>query len=175
MPTRLNDAEQTAEKLVTHLREGAVVPDVTVVGEAVADVTQTALLNVLLDGVEGLLLGDLHFRVGPARDLDDHVQDAIVLVGEERDVVEGRNDGPVGCLLDEDTVFCTAMSNRDLLCCQIDLPSVLAAPIWRVVYAGCRTVSTASKATRPTSTDRWPWSRRCGDGGSGGRAVGGRL
>ena len=47
------------KRLVTHLREGTVVPDVTVVGEAVADVTQTALLNVLLDGVEGLLFGDL--------------------------------------------------------------------------------------------------------------------
>ena len=73
-PTKLEGA--------THLGEGAVVPDVAVVGEAVADVTQTALLHVLLDGVEGLLLGDLHLRVGPAGDLDDHVEDAIGLVGE---------------------------------------------------------------------------------------------
>ena len=53
------------------------------VREAVADVAQTAPLDVLLDGVEGLLLGDLHLGVGPAGDLDDHVQDAVVLVGEE--------------------------------------------------------------------------------------------
>ena len=92
-------------RVIAYLREGAVVPDVPVVGEAVADVTQAALLNVLLDGVEGLLLGDLHFRVGPARDLDDHVQDAIVLVGEERNVVEGGDDGLVGRLLDEHTVL----------------------------------------------------------------------
>lgn len=58
---------------VTHLGEGTVVPDVPVVGEAVAHVAETALLDVLLDGVEGLLLGHLHLRVGPAGDLNDHV------------------------------------------------------------------------------------------------------
>ena len=73
------------------------------VGEAVADEAEAALLDVLLDGVEGLLLGDLHLRVGPARDLNNHVQDAIVLVGEEGDVVEGRDDAAV--LLDEHTVL----------------------------------------------------------------------
>lgn len=41
------------------LGEGTVVPEVTLVGEAVADEAQLALLGVLLDGVEGLLLGDL--------------------------------------------------------------------------------------------------------------------
>ena len=88
----------------THLRECAVVPDVAVVGEAVADEAETALLDVLLDGVEGLLLGDLHLGVGPAGDLDHHVQDAIVLVGEEGDVVEGRDDAAV--LLDVHPVLC---------------------------------------------------------------------
>ena len=73
------------------------------VGEAVANIAQSALLDVLLDGVEGLLLGDLHLRVGPARDLNNHVQDAIVLVGEEGDVMEGRDDAAV--LLDEHTVL----------------------------------------------------------------------
>lgn len=43
----------------TYLGEGTVVPEVTLVGEAVADEAQLALLGVLLDGVEGLLLGDL--------------------------------------------------------------------------------------------------------------------
>jgi hypothetical protein len=44
---------------LTYLREGTVVPEVTLVGEAVADETELALLDVLLDGVEELLLGDL--------------------------------------------------------------------------------------------------------------------
>jgi hypothetical protein len=43
----------------SHLREGTVVPEVTLVGEAVAHEAQLALLSVLQDGVEGLLLGDL--------------------------------------------------------------------------------------------------------------------
>ena len=89
--------------LDTYLGEGTVVPDVTVVGEAVADVAQTALLDVLLDGVEGLLLGDLHLRVGPAGDLNDHVEDGVVLVGEERDVVEGRHHTAI--VLDVDAVL----------------------------------------------------------------------
>lgn len=81
-------------------------------GEAVADVTELALLSVLLDGVEELLLGDLDsssvtifmdrgatvvcmlcpyllLGVGPAGDLNDHVEDGLLLVGVERDVVEG--------------------------------------------------------------------------------------
>jgi hypothetical protein len=41
------------------LGEATVVPEVALVGEAVADVAELALLDVLLDGVEELLLGDL--------------------------------------------------------------------------------------------------------------------
>ena len=74
------------------------------VGEAVADITKAALLDILLDGVEGLLFGDLHLGVGPAGDLNYHVEDTIVLVGKERDVVEGGNDRAV-ILLDEHSVF----------------------------------------------------------------------
>lgn len=44
-----------------------------------------------------LLLG-----VGPARDLDNHVEDSLLLVGIERDVVEGRDWDSI--LLDVDTV-----------------------------------------------------------------------
>ena len=91
------------ERFGPYLGEGAVVPNIAVIRETVADVAQLSLLDVLLDGVEGLLLGDLHLRVGPARDLNNHVQDAIVLVGEEGDVVEGRDDAAV--LLDEHTVL----------------------------------------------------------------------
>lgn len=43
----------------SYLREGTVVPQVTLVGEAVADVAKLALLDVLLNGVQELLLGDL--------------------------------------------------------------------------------------------------------------------
>lgn len=67
---------------MTHLRESTVVPNVTVVREAVADVTETTLLDILLDGVECLLFGDLHLGVGPSGNLDDHVEDTVVLVGE---------------------------------------------------------------------------------------------
>lgn len=45
--------------IIPYLREGTVVPQVTLVGEAVADVAKLALLDVLLDGVQELLLGDL--------------------------------------------------------------------------------------------------------------------
>jgi len=102
------------------------------VGEAVADISELALLDILLDGVEELLLGDLQrfqlalarlttlratsgpkgigscnscatlaassgeplylkLGIGPARNLDNHVQDALFLVGEKGNIVEGRN------------------------------------------------------------------------------------
>ena len=40
----------------TYLWEGTVVPKIAFVGEAVADETKLALLDVLLDGIEILLL-----------------------------------------------------------------------------------------------------------------------
>jgi hypothetical protein len=43
----------------TYAREGTVVPEVTLVGEAVANEAELALLGVLLDGVEEVILGDL--------------------------------------------------------------------------------------------------------------------
>jgi hypothetical protein len=43
----------------SYLGEGTVVPDVSLVGEAVADESKLALLDVLLDRVQELLLGDL--------------------------------------------------------------------------------------------------------------------
>ena len=93
-----------SHKSAPHLREGTIVPDVAVVGEAVAHVAQTTLLDVLLDGVEGLLLRHLHLRVGPAGNLDNHVQDAIVAVSEQRDVVPARDGAAI--LLDIHTVLC---------------------------------------------------------------------
>jgi hypothetical protein len=91
------------------------------VGEAVAHESKLSLLDVLLDGVELLLLGDLlclsvdisyrsqlrgthlHLRIGPARDLDDHVEDRLLLIGVERDVVPWRNE--LAVLLDENAVL----------------------------------------------------------------------
>jgi hypothetical protein len=46
-------------QICTHAGEGAVVPKIALVGEAVAHVAQLALLDILLDGVEEFLLGDL--------------------------------------------------------------------------------------------------------------------
>jgi hypothetical protein len=110
-----------------YLGEGTVVPEVALVGEAVADVAKLALLDILLDGVEGLLLGDLlrskrsvqtflHMRailcagatyfklgVGPARDLNNHVEDGLLLVGVQRDIVERRDGHAI--LLDVDAVL----------------------------------------------------------------------
>lgn len=80
-----------ARKRDTNLREGAVVPDVTVVRKAVPDVAQSPLLDILLDGIERFFRRDLHLGVGPARNLNDHVEDAIVHIGEERNVMEGGN------------------------------------------------------------------------------------
>lgn len=90
-------------RIFPSLGESTIVPNVSVVGEAVPDVAQFASLDVLLDGVEGLLFRDLHFGVSPAGDFDDHVEDAMVLVGEEGDVVEGGDDGTI--LLDVDAML----------------------------------------------------------------------
>ena len=43
----------------SYLGESTVVPEVALVGEAVADVSKLALLDVLLNGVEEFFLGDL--------------------------------------------------------------------------------------------------------------------
>jgi len=59
-----------------------------VVGEAVANETQTTLFDVLLDGVEWFLLRNLDLGVSPTGDLDNHVEDAIALVGKKGNVVE---------------------------------------------------------------------------------------
>ena len=95
------------------LGEGAVVPDVALVREAVADVAELALLGVLEDGVELLLLGDLELAVGPAGDLDDHVEDGAVLVGKEGHVVERRDD--LAVLLEEGAVL-ERVERADLAC-----------------------------------------------------------
>jgi hypothetical protein len=51
---------------LTYLGEGTVVPEVTLVGEAVTDETELALLDILLNGVQELLLGDLNIQAESA-------------------------------------------------------------------------------------------------------------
>jgi hypothetical protein len=58
----------------SYLGKGTVVPEVALVREAVPHVAELALLDVLLDGVERLLLGNLHLGIGPAGHLKVEVQ-----------------------------------------------------------------------------------------------------
>jgi len=95
-----------------------------VVGKAVAHVAQAALLDVLLDGIERLLLGDLHLGVGPAGDLDDHVEDAIALIGEKRDVMERGED--LAVLFDVDAMFW-----------RFGHYVVTGSQFWKQAYRGC--------------------------------------
>jgi hypothetical protein len=44
---------------LTYSGEGTVVPEVALVGEAVADESKLSFLDVLLDGVEEFIFGDL--------------------------------------------------------------------------------------------------------------------
>jgi hypothetical protein len=74
-----------------------------VVGEAVAHVAQAALFDILLDGIKGLFLGNFHLSIRPAGNFDNHVENAIALIGEERDIVERRDD--LAVLLDINTMF----------------------------------------------------------------------
>lgn len=92
-------------RVLPRLGERSVVPDVTLVGETVANETEFALLRVLEDRVELLFLRDFEFRVGPTGDLDNHVEDGTLLVREEGNVVEGRDDFAI--LLDVRAVLCS--------------------------------------------------------------------
>jgi hypothetical protein len=109
-----------------------------VVGEAVSHIAQATLLDVLLDGVERLLLGDFHLGIGPAGNFDDHVENAIVPICKERDVMERRDD--LAVLLDVDAVFCyidwILEAGRSHVCQKADIPRVLGAPMSRGPYSG---------------------------------------
>jgi hypothetical protein len=39
----------------------------------------------------GMIITCLHFAIGPSWDLNDHIQDGLLLIGIERDIVEGRD------------------------------------------------------------------------------------
>lgn len=77
---------------MTYLWESAIVPDVSMMREAVAHITEPVLLDILFDGVERLFLGDFHFCIGPPRDFDDHVEDAILLINVEGNIMKRRDD-----------------------------------------------------------------------------------
>ena len=103
------------------------------VGETVADEAELALLDVLLDGVEQLLFGDFHLGIGPAGDLNNHVEDPEVLVCEEGNVMEGRDNG--AALLDVNAVLWTlirATAGSEAA----DVPKVYGAPMRRVWNSG---------------------------------------
>jgi hypothetical protein len=57
----------------TYLRESSVVPDVTMVGEAISNESKLVLFDILLDGIEKLFLANLQLRVSPSGNLNDHV------------------------------------------------------------------------------------------------------
>jgi hypothetical protein len=84
----LSQPNKSEKRNKAHLRESTVVPDVPMMREAVTDEAQAALFDVLFDGIEWLLLRDLHLRIGPTRDLNDHVEDTIALVGKKRNIVK---------------------------------------------------------------------------------------
>jgi hypothetical protein len=65
------------------------------VRETIADVTQLALLDILFNGIEILLFGNLHLRVSPTRNFNNHIEDAVVLISEEGDVMERGDDGAI--------------------------------------------------------------------------------
>jgi len=109
-------------RVLPSLRERSIVPDVSLVGETVSNETKFTLLGILEDGVELLLFRDFEFGVGPTGDLDDHVENSSLFVGEEGNVVERGNDFAI--LLDECTVLqsvlCTVLANGVLgshVCC----------------------------------------------------------
>ena len=75
--------------------------------EAIPHVAEASTFDILLDRIERLFLGGLHLGVRPSRYFDDDIQDALVLVGKERNVVKWRNDRSI--VLDENAVLCRLM------------------------------------------------------------------
>lgn len=59
---------------VAYLREAAVVPEVPMMRKAIADIAKLSFLDILLDGIKFLILGDLfgptrQIRLGFCRDM----------------------------------------------------------------------------------------------------------
>lgn len=116
------------------LWERTVVVDVPLVWEAVSHKSQLALLGVLDDWVQGLLLCDLQLCVGPSWHLHNHVQDLLRLICIQWDVVEWRDW--LAVLLEVDLVVqgveCADLSGGvGHRCCVFSL-----VPIWSAVVIG---------------------------------------
>jgi hypothetical protein len=182
--TTAGSHEERGLRRTPYLGEGAVVPEIALVGEAVAHIAELALLDVLLDGVEGLLLADLrpmsvgtvfclergredggeaaathlHLRIRPAGDLDDHVEDRLLLIGIEGDVVEGRDGDAI--LLDEDAVL-EGVGSADLA------GSVWAGGRHGGRRTGRRMVEVGSDLLGTRTNFELVGERDCGGGGGG--------
>merc|ERR1719184_5246 len=70
------------------LRDCPVVPDIPVVREAVSNIPKFALLDILLNRVQGRLQIYFHLGIGPTRNLHHHVVDT--RTSKHGDVVHGR-------------------------------------------------------------------------------------
>lgn len=100
-------------RVLPGLGERTVVPDVALVGEAVAHKPQLTLLGVLKNRVEAVLLVDLELGVRPTRDLNHHVQNGLLRVSVQRDVVERRHD--LACLVLEIDLVVQGVLGADLM------------------------------------------------------------
>lgn len=92
------------------LWECTIVVDVAMVRETVAHKSQFSLLGVLENGIQLVLLGDLHLGVSPSGHLNNHVQDGLLLVSIQGDVMKGGHG--LAILFDENSVFqCVGSTN----------------------------------------------------------------
>ncbi len=112
------------------MREGSVVPDVTVMREAVSHKSEFALLDVLLDRVEFLVLRNLELGVGPSRYFNNHVQDSLFLVGIKGNIVKGRDWRSIFFLKQEVSITDDSILERTM---KTRYSRVFGAPIWRRV------------------------------------------
>ena len=124
----------------SHLRECPVVPEVTFVGEAITDIAKLALLNILFDWVQCIVLryleesyqhqclGErsgcmrlfsrmvthLHLGISPSWNLHDHVENSLLLIGIQRDIMKWGQRCSI--LFDVDAVLkcvgCPILSDR---------------------------------------------------------------
>lgn len=102
------------------MREGTIVPDITLMGETVTNKSELTLLGILDNRVHDDFLGDLFLKknnqytehalqlicfrffffylelsVGPTGNLNNHVKNGLLSVSKERDIMEGRNGNTV--------------------------------------------------------------------------------
>lgn len=168
----------------SYLWEGAIVPEVTFVGEAVADKSNLALLDVLLDRVKSLLLGDLvgeelaieqkagwqrhvgvtaqgigciihlHLRIGPSWHLNNHVENGLLRIGIQRDIMEGRHRFAI--LLDKHAILEGIR--------RADAPGRVFSHV-DVVWVGIGSLSVVVEVSRYVARARTNFVNRVGRGG----------